>query len=106
MDVLEAIAGNIHHVHARIGYDQGPQVPHPAAPEYAEALTAHQRWWEVIWTSQRHRGYSLTTMTPEFGPDGYLHQLPFTRAPVADLRDINNWMAAIEREHFKHFIET
>ena len=104
MDVLEAIAANIHHVHARIGYDQGPQVPHPAAPEYTEALAAHQRWWEVIWNSQRQRGYTLTTMTPEFGPDGYLHQLPFTRAPVADLRDINNWMVTTEQRHFAEWL--
>lgn len=101
LEVIEAIAGNIHHIHARVGYAQGPQVPHPAAPEYAEALTAHQRWWELIWASQQQRGYALTTMTPEFGPDGYLHHLPFTNVPVADLRTINNWMAASERNHFR-----
>ena len=100
LDVIDAIAGNIHHVHARVGYDQGPQVPHPAAPEYAEALAAHRRWWESIWSSQRAHGYTLSTMTPEFGPDGYLHRLPFTQAPVADLREINRWMMTSEREHF------
>ncbi len=102
-DVITAIAPNIHHIHARVGYDQGPQVPHPAAPEYAEALAAHQRWWEVIWCAQQSRGYTLTTMTPEFGPDGYLHRLPFTDAPVADLREINNWIAETEREHFQRY---
>lgn len=100
LDVIDAIAQNIHHIHARVGYDQGPQVPHPAAPEYAEALMAHQRWWEIIWDSQQKRGYSITTMTPEFGPDGYLHHLPFTDMPVADLRSINRWMARVERDHF------
>jgi len=104
LEVIEAIADNIHHVHARVGYDQGPQVPHPAAPEYAEALAAHQRWWEIIWRSQQGRDYTITTMTPEFGPDGYLHLLPFTQAPVADLRTINNWMASTERTHFNHVI--
>ncbi len=103
LDVIEAIAGNVHHIHARVGYDQGPQVPHPAAPEYAEALAAHQRWWEVLWQSQQQRGYTLTTMTPEFGPDGYLHRLPFTDMPVGDLRSINKWMATTERDHFKRF---
>lgn len=100
LDVIEAIAPNIHHVHARVGYDQGPQVPHPAAPEYAEALKAHQRWWEIIWDNQQQCGYEVTTMTPEFGPDGYLHHLPFTDMPVADLRSINRWMARVERDHF------
>ena len=102
-DDLEALApviASAHHIHARIGYDQGPQVPHPAAPEYARWLAAHQRLWEAIWQSQRERGYIATTMTPEFGPDGYLHEQPFTREPVADLWEVNRWMAATEREHF------
>jgi hypothetical protein len=103
-DVIENIAGNIHHIHARVGYDQGPQVPHPAAPEYACALAAHQGWWEIIWRAQKKREYRMTTMTPEFGPDGYLHLMPFTREPVADLREINNWMAQTERGHFNEFI--
>ncbi|AJD49445.1 hypothetical protein S7S_15165 [Isoalcanivorax pacificus W11-5] len=101
---LEAIAlaaEHAHHIHARVGYDQGPQVPHPAAPEYAEALASHQRCWEQVWAAQRRRGYHTTTLTPEFGPDGYLHQLPFTGAPVADLWQVNTWIAATERDHFR-----
>jgi hypothetical protein len=39
-------------------------------------------------------------MTPEFGPDGYLHCLPFTGVPVADLGQINNWMAQRQRCRF------
>ncbi len=101
MDAVRAVARQTHHIHARVGYDQGPQVPHPAAPEYAGALASHQRYWETIWEAQRERGYAQTTMTPEFGPDGYLHTLPYTQQPVADLWQINGWMGATEREHFK-----
>jgi hypothetical protein len=39
-------------------------------------------------------------MTPEFGPDGYLHTLPFSRMPVAELPTINRWMAERQRERF------
>lgn len=102
-DVIAAVAQHAHHIHGRIGYAQGPQVPHPAAPEYAECLASHQRCWEEVWRSQRQRGYTLSTMTPEFGPDGYLHHLPFTDMPVADLWQINCWMGAIERTHFECF---
>ncbi len=102
-DVIAQAAGHAHHIHGRVGYDQGPQVPHPAAPEYAQALAFHQRCWEAIWSSQHERGYTLTTLTPEFGPDGYLHCLPFTQAPVADLWEINRWMGATEAAHFKAF---
>lgn len=99
-EAMDFIASRVHHIHARVGYDQGPQVPHPAAPEYARWLEAHQRLWQSVWQSQRSRGYTVTTLTPEFGPDGYLHEQPFTREPVADLWEVNRWMASAERKHF------
>jgi hypothetical protein len=100
-DAVSEVAKHAQHIHARVGYDQGPQVPHPAAPEYASALASHQRYWEAIWSAQRAKGDSITTMTPEFGPDGYLHTAPFTQLPVADLWEINAWMGKTEREHFQ-----
>lgn len=103
LDIIQAIAANAFHIHARVGYDQGPQVPHPAAPEYAHCLAAHQKWWEILWAAQQRRGFRNTTLTPEFGPDGYLHLLPYTQAPVADLWEINRWMADTEKQHFFMF---
>ncbi|MGC2165155.1 MAG: sugar phosphate isomerase/epimerase [Gallionella sp.] len=100
-DAVSEVAKHAHHIHARVGYDQGPQVPHPAAPEYAGALASHQRYWETIWSAQRDKGNAITTMTPEFGPDGYLQSAPFTQQPVADLWEINTWMGQTEREHFQ-----
>ena len=102
-DTILEVAEQAHHIHGRVGYDQGPQVPHPAAPEYAEALASHERCWEAIWASQARRGYQNTTMTPEFGPDGYLHCLPFTGAPVGNLWEINQWIGKKQQEHFQHW---
>lgn len=99
-ELLAEIARRTQHIHARIGYDQGPQVPHPAAPEYAEALAAHERWWNVIWRTQAEAGREWTSMTPEFGPDGYLHTLPFSATPVASLDEVNRWMADRQRQRF------
>ena len=103
LDVIHAIANNVKHIHARVGYEQGPQVPDPRAPEYQYALEAHQRWWEIIWQAQHDRHFSTTTMTPEFGPDGYLHEQPYSKEPVADLWELNQWMAIEELNHFKRF---
>ncbi|MDP2227324.1 MAG: sugar phosphate isomerase/epimerase [Moraxellaceae bacterium] len=102
-DVLEIVAPRARHIHGRVGYDQGPQVPHPAAPEHAAALAAHQRWWELCWASMQAAGLTVCTLTPEFGPDGYLHEQPFTGMPVADLRQINRWMLQTERAHFSRW---
>ncbi|TBU92589.1 sugar phosphate isomerase/epimerase family protein [Phytopseudomonas dryadis] len=100
-ELLLGIAERAHHIHGRIGYPQGPQVPHPAAPEYADCLAFHQRFWAAVWAAQRRRGYAVSSMTPEFGPDGYLHTLPFTDQPVADLWQINRWVGDCERAHFQ-----
>lgn len=99
-DDLSPFIERVHHVQARVGYDQGPQVPHPAAPEYARELAFHQGVWERIWAAQRARGCTVTTLTPEFGPDGYTHKLPFTQAPIADVWALNQWMARAGAEHF------
>jgi hypothetical protein len=99
--LLALFAQRARHIHARIGYDQGPQVPHPAAPEYRAALEAHERWWEAIWRARAEAGE--VTMTPEFGPDGYLHTAPFSGEPMAELNQVNGWMAARQRERFAAF---
>jgi sugar phosphate isomerase/epimerase len=103
LDILALCAERAHHIHARVGYDQGPQVPHPDAPEYHVALGAHERWWDAIWDAHDRAGRAGTTMTPEFGPDRYLHTLPFSDAPVASLDEINHWMAARQRGRFAEY---
>lgn len=100
LDLIRDLAPNVNHIHARVGYDQGPQVPHPAAPEYASALDSHERCWRIFWEAQRAGGSETVTMTPEFGVDGYLHHLPFTDVPVADLWSVNQWMADRLRDQF------
>jgi hypothetical protein len=106
VDDLAPFIERVHHVQARVGYAQGPQVPHPAAPEYAGELAFHQVVWERVWASQRDRGYAVTTLTPEFGPDGYTHRLPFTQAPIADVWALNQWMTRTEAEHFARWTAT
>jgi hypothetical protein len=105
-DDLQPFIDRVHHTQARVGYDQGPQVPHVQAPEYAKELDFHQQVWQAIWVSQLARGYHSSTLTPEFGPDGYTHLLPFTKMPVADLWDLNLGMAQTQRRHFDGWIDT
>ena len=90
---VQAVADRVDHIHARVGHPQGPSVAHPFAPEAAPALAAHRRCWQLFLRRQRQRGHSPITITPEFGPDGYLPLLPFTSMPVADLLEINSGMA-------------
>ncbi|RVU85610.1 sugar phosphate isomerase/epimerase [Leucothrix sargassi] len=106
LDDFSPFIERVHHTQARVGYEQGPQVPHPAAPEYAKALAFHQSVWESVWLQHYNEGRQTTTMTTEFGVDGYLHHLPFTNMPVADLWSLNDWMAIEEQAHFSRFTDT
>lgn len=99
-EALSMAIARARHVHARVGYAQGPQVPDPRAPEYAAELAQHERWWSAIWDGARARGIETMPLTPEFGPDGYLHHTPFSNLPVADLADINTWQAERQRARF------
>jgi sugar phosphate isomerase/epimerase len=102
---LAAAADHCRHIHARVGYEEGPQVPDPRALEWAEHLQAHEGWWDQIWRAQRAKGFERSTLTPEFGPPPYMHTLPFTKQPVADLAEVCDWMALRQRERFLLFTE-
>lgn len=100
-DQEEAIAVMIQHTlhtHARVGYTQGSQVPHPAAPEYTEELARFEGWWDESGKQHRQTGKSHMTVTPEFGPVNYMPRIPFTGEQVADLFEVNQFIA-------KRFVE-
>lgn len=81
------------HIHGRVGYEEGPQVSDPRAPEYAGHVARHEGWWDAMIAAMKASGRNVATFTPEFGPPGYLHTLPYTQQPVANLYDICLWMA-------------
>lgn len=98
-EIIELAARHSIHLHTRVGYSQGPQVADPSAPEHAAALEAHEGWWRTVWRHQRAAGVARSSFTPEFGPPEYLHTLPHTNAPVADLQRVCEWMKArVERQ--------
>lgn len=93
-DQAEALAlANAHtfHIHGRVGYAEGPQVPDPSAPEYAAELAWHEQHWASIRRIRQQAGDETLTFTPEYGPPGYLHTLPHTNVPVADLWNVCLW---------------
>ncbi len=99
-DIIALCAQHCWHIHARVGYDQGPQVNDPRAPEHAAAVAAHERWWDMCWRAVATRGRERLTLTPEFGVEGYLQTLPYTQQPVADLWEICTWQGHRQRARF------
>jgi Xylose isomerase-like TIM barrel len=77
------------HIHARVGYEEGPQVSDPRAAEWQKHLENHMRIWQKIVDHCKKLDMEYLTITPEFGPPNYTHTLPHSNKPVSDPWEIN-----------------
>ncbi len=91
-DAVDLAISRTDHIHARVGFPEGPQVPDPRVPEWQEALQVHLGWWKKIIENNREAGRKVFTVTTEFGPFPYMPILPFSRQPVSSQWDINIFM--------------
>lgn len=87
------------HIHARVGHSEGPQVNDPRAPEWKSAVDAHFAWWDKVVQRKKQEGKQMTFLT-EFGPVDYMPALPFTRQPVANQWEINEYMMQVLRKRY------
>jgi len=104
-EAINALADRVIHIHARVGYEEGPQVNDPRAPEWEDHVRGHEKWWETIWRSQAERKLEYSTFTPEFGPPQYMHTLPFSKVPVSNLWEICKHMRDREVAVFNKLFE-
>jgi hypothetical protein len=88
------------HIHARVGFAEGPQVNDPRAPENKAALDAHLYWWDAIVEQQRKNNVFMMTITPEFGPVPYMPAQPYTHEPLVNQWEVNVWMMNMLRKRY------
>lgn len=99
--LVAAAAERADHIHARVGYQEGPQVSDPRAPEWKDAVDTHLGFWDLIIDHQKQRGTEIFTIAPEFGPFPYMAQLPYTCQPIASQWDINIYMKNMLKERYQ-----
>lgn len=80
------------HIHARVGFEEGPQINDPQAPEWVGHVDRHVALWQSIVDHCRAAGVGTLAITPEFGPAPYVPTVPFTQAPVTDVWAANVYM--------------
>jgi sugar phosphate isomerase/epimerase len=80
------------HIHARVGFPEGPQIPDPRTEEWQDALNHHLNWWDSVIERKKKEGAEIATITPEFGPEPYMVIQPFTRQPITDQWEVNVYM--------------
>ena len=83
-EILQQIIPHVSHIHARVGFEQGPQVNNPAAPEWASHLNKFIVWWRQIIDYKKSINDTIFTISPEFGPDPYMPLQPFTKEPLSN----------------------
>ncbi|MCL6265045.1 sugar phosphate isomerase/epimerase family protein [Flagellimonas myxillae] len=89
---LETVVDRSHHIHARIGHAEGPQVNDPRAGEWQKALERHLDIWEKVIRQKWKQTGKPFTVTTEFGPPNYMPTLPYTQLPVSSQWKANVFM--------------
>jgi sugar phosphate isomerase/epimerase len=79
-------------IHVRVGFEEGPQVADPAAPEWKYALDKFCNWWDRIVSTNAASGRDMLPITTEFGPEPYMPKAPYSVKPLADQFAINCFM--------------
>ncbi|MEO6150688.1 MAG: sugar phosphate isomerase/epimerase [Mucilaginibacter sp.] len=88
------------HLHARVGYTQGPQVPDPRIPEWEVALNHHLGWWDKVIVNKKAEGAAEFTICPEFGSFPCMFHLPATGQPVVDQWELNLFIMELLSERY------
>jgi hypothetical protein len=102
-EILDEAIRRSKHIHARVGFEEGPQVPDPRAPEWKYALNNFLHWWDKIVESNKNEGCKLLPLTTEFGPKPYMPAIPFSNAAVADQFEINCYMKDLLDDRYKAY---
>lgn len=85
---MAEVLHHVHHIHARVGNEQSPQVSDPRLPENKEVLETHLAWWQEAIRHRREAEAELITVTVEFGPPPYFS----SDYSAEKLWEINCWM--------------
>jgi len=88
------------HIHARIGFTQGPQIPDPRSPFWQKETDLFLGLWGKILMYQQSIGMPFFTITPEFGPPPYMWTTIDDNSPVSNQWDINLFMMNLLRDKF------
>lgn len=89
---LSAGIARAEHIHARVGFIEGPQIPDPRKPFWQQQVQFFLGIWGQILAHQKSMGTQVFTITPEFGPPPYMWVNIDTNEPIASQWGINLFM--------------
>jgi hypothetical protein len=95
---VDAIIAASDHIHARVGFSEGPQLADPRNPAYHDWVDLSMGFWSRIRQRMAAERRNFLTVTPEFGPPFYAPLDADSSTPVADPWKSNHWM----RDELRH----
>ncbi|WP_214072916.1 sugar phosphate isomerase/epimerase [Mucilaginibacter sp. dw_454] len=90
-------------IHARIGFEEGPQVADPFASEWRYALDKFLGWWDSIVAFNAETDSKILPITTEFGPEPYMPKIPFSKTPMVNQFAINCAMKDLLVKRYAHY---
>ena len=100
-NLIEHILSRSHHIHARVGFEESPQVNDPKAPEWKGVVDRHLDLWEAIIRTNLENGKTVT-ITTEFGPPNYMPTEPYTQNPMSDQWESNTYMMKLIKDRINN----
>jgi len=89
--VAKALA-RTRHVHTRVGFEEGPQVPDPRSERWQRYVGVFEGWWDEVRHGCEARGQEVFSYDPEFGPPHYQWTDPADGRALADAFEVAVWM--------------
>ena len=86
-EIMDEAIKRTSHLHARVGFTEGPQIGDPRLEYWKDAVTIFESWWDKIIAHHNSIDTNTFTITPEFGPPPYMWVVD--EKPVASQWDIN-----------------
>ena len=97
--ILQEAIKRTRHIHARVGYTQGPQIPDPRQIGWLEPVDFFLKIWGEILQYQKKLKALFFTITTEFGPPPYMWTVTDS-STIKDQWEINLFMKDLIRKRF------
>ncbi|MBR98576.1 MAG: xylose isomerase [Flavobacteriaceae bacterium] len=97
---INSVINRSNHIHARVGFEEGPQVNDVKAPEWKSIVDRHLEIWEFIIRKRWDEG-KMITVTTEFGPPNYMPTEPVTKKPLSDQWNSNTFIMKSIKDRIK-----
>ena len=101
-DAVDLAISRADHIHARVGFAQGPQISTVTDQYFSSELNTHLAWWDAILDARKNAGAEITTITCEFGPLPYMPATANPVQPVADQWNTNLAMKEILSKRYRN----